>query len=66
MIITAISNAFLAVANYFGWARQRSEVKNSPAMQQARSAQNEQSEHDRINKNIASGNAEEQAKDISL
>ncbi len=60
-----ISNAIRAVANYFGWAEKRLDLKNSPEMQKRAEAQNEANRMDRVNKEIAEGDVEALRKEMS-
>ncbi len=60
-----ISNAIRAVANYFGWAEKRQDLKNSPEMQKRAQAQNEAERMDRVNKEIAEGDVEALRKEMS-
>lgn len=61
--IAAISNLLSAIANYFGWAKQRDSEKNSPAMQQAAAAKQLQAEEDAITKHVVDGDLDAIRKD---
>ena len=52
-IIDTIKNGFLMIANYFGWAKQRSEVNNAPDVKEAKKGQDEVKEEDAIKKEVA-------------
>lgn len=58
-------NAAGAVLEIFRFKNKKLELNNSPEMQAADTAKKEVNEQDRIRKDVASGDAERQAKDIS-
>lgn len=60
-----VGNLIRAVANYFGWAEKRQDLKNSPEMQKRVEAQNEAGRMDRVNKEIAEGDVEALRKEMS-
>ena len=64
-ILTLISNAFAAVKEYFGWAKQHSEVNNAPDMKAAAIAKQEQGEHDQEIKDVAARDVEKTRKDLA-
>lgn len=60
--ITAI---FGAIAQVFGFANKRTDLKNAPAVVDAAMKVDEQKQIDRIRNNIAAGNINESRKDIA-
>jgi hypothetical protein len=64
-IAEIVSNVIRAVANYFGWAEKRQDLKNSPEMQKRVQAQNEANGRERVNKEIAEGDVEALRKELS-
>lgn len=52
-IVDAIKTGLLALANYFGWAKQRSEVNNAPDVKNAKKGQDAVKEEDAIKEDVA-------------
>lgn len=55
-VIEVISNGLKLFASWFTYADHRSQLKNSPEMQQAAAAKQLQEQEDQITKNVADGN----------
>ncbi len=64
-ILELAKNTVLAVANYFGWAKKRQELKNSVEMQQRAEAQKQEDVAARIDKEIAENDLEALRKEVS-
>lgn len=60
-----ISNAFAAIGQLFGFARQRDSEKNAPAVQAAAAAQKEQNAQDKTKAALAKGDLDEIRKELS-
>ena len=56
-VLDLISNAFGAVKEFFGWAGKRSDLNNTPEMQANAAAKTRQEIADKVNADIAAGNA---------
>lgn len=54
-----ISNLLGAVMEYFGWARKRQELTNSPEMQAAAQARTDAAVQDKATKAVAEGDLDE-------
>jgi len=63
--LSLISNAFAAIGQVFGFARQRDEEKNSPAVQAAAAAQKEQNAEDQTRAALAKADLNEIRKELS-
>jgi hypothetical protein len=64
-IAETISNGFRAVAEYFGWAKQREVDKNAAPISKAAAAAKAQGQEDEITKHVKDGNVDEVRKDIA-
>lgn len=64
-IISLISNAFGAVQEFFGFARQRDAEKNAPEVQAAAAAQKELDAEDKTKKAIAKEDLDEERRELS-
>lgn len=64
-ITEAIAQGFRAIAEYFGWARQRSQEANREDVLKGQTAQNEVSQEDELAKAVARRDVEAIRKELS-
>ena len=60
-----ISGLFNAIAGFFGWMKGRNDLKNTPEMKKAETAQKKNDERDRVHRDIKEGNEESIRNDLS-
>ncbi len=65
MILDLITNLLGAIKAVFGFTKQRDAEKNSPAMVEAKTAQNEQNAEDKTRRAIAGGNIQEERRELA-